>query len=359
MNTLRMGIKYPSENQRDWWDIFVAMMNDFDASLYAGREDRNIIMMGGGTVSWDKNTSELSWTSDILFVSPHKGYVEKVLTGNITVGETEFFYVNLTRLPGANVTLSPYYSSKVPESDNAYAVAFRYNDTIYFRNGRSLEHGESGPLFVETVPGSGIYDWIRKDIIIQSDGDTWLGYGETETDSIQGNLSTAFPEPLLGSDSVDVYKDGVLCKYVSGAPSNSTEWTWVDSGSPEPVIQIGAGSLTNDVYTVNYPRGLSGSISNWLRTHITVQTNGDTWVGNGSTETSTTQGGLTTAFPIPLVNFQSVDVFYNGVLMKQITGSPSDTTEYRWVTNGSPEPVIEIGAGSVSGDLITVRTPYV
>ena len=357
MKTPRIGIEYPAENQRAWWDIFVNGMNQIDSALFANREDRNILMFGGGSVSWNAVSGELSWGSDIRLISPYKGYVGTISAGSITLSSGQFFYVNMVRLPSGNFSLTPIIGGKMPEGNNAFAIAFCYGTSIYFRNGRSLDNGESGPLFVETVPGSGIYDWIRMDIEKQLDGDTWLGYGATETASSQGGLTEPFPDPLIGSESVDVFKDGVLMKKVSGAPSDQTEWRWIDSGSPNPVIEIGFGGSAGDIYTVRYPRGLSGSLTNYLRVQAAIQSGGDTWIGNGDTDTASSQGGLGSG--IPIVDPQAIDVYYEGSLIKRVSGAPADTSEWRWVESGSPAPVIEIGAGSTAGDLVIVRYPYV
>lgn len=361
MKTKRMGIDYPSENQRSWFDTFVRGMNDIDGALFANREDRNILMLGGGTVAWNAVTNTLSWSADMIFVSPCRGFKGELASGDISISDGEFFYVNMTRYPGSNFSLSAIKGNRMPENNNAFCVCYRNGDTVYFRNGRSLGHGESGPLFVETVPGSGIYDWVRIDVEKQNAGDTWIGNGPIDTAGTQGGLSNVFPEPLIGEESIDVYLNGVLIKNVSGAPANQNEWRWIDAGAPSPVIEIGSGGSAGDMYVIRYPRGKLGSLTNYLRAQVEIQVNGDTWIGNDSTDTAGTQGGLSNEFPVPIVDPQAIDVFYNGVLTRRVNSAPSSTLEWVWVETGFPDPapVIEIGAGSTAGDLVVVRYPYV
>ncbi len=106
--------------------------------------------------------------------------------------------------------------------------------------------------------------------------------------------------------------------------------------------------------------GYAGAIytaSGFKRNQISIGTNGDTFIGTGGTPTATTQGGLSAGFSDAIMAPDSVDVFYGTALCHYTAGVPASTSEWTWVTGGSPAPVIQIGAGSTAGDIVTVKYP--
>ena len=50
-NTSKMAWPYPTENQDPWWDAYVSLMTAMDASGFASREDRSIVVMEGGRIT--------------------------------------------------------------------------------------------------------------------------------------------------------------------------------------------------------------------------------------------------------------------------------------------------------------------
>ena len=54
----KMGWNFPEEDQDPFYDDFEDMVNAMDASGTAAREDRNIVLMGGGEFSFDDATGE-------------------------------------------------------------------------------------------------------------------------------------------------------------------------------------------------------------------------------------------------------------------------------------------------------------
>jgi hypothetical protein len=131
----------PTENQNPWYEAFVAFISAQDASAFAAREDRQVIMLGGGTVSWAVPT--LTWTSVFRLTAPIEGFLWEVPAGTVTIEDGEALYAVLVRGPVSNTVVGVAVASQVPSSDQALVLAVRVGSRIYFRTGMSLGDGES------------------------------------------------------------------------------------------------------------------------------------------------------------------------------------------------------------------------
>jgi len=254
-NTARLNLEYPAEYQDPWFQIFERFVNGLDAALYAGREDRNLILLGGGTVAWDATAEELSFSLDIVITSPQTGYAMSLSTAEspITIQDGQVLYVDLSRGATGAASLTPYVGNVVPSSNNAFMLAVRRGTIVYFRNGRGFADGDSGTLYIEPSAGAPISAVVRRQVAVQTNGDTWIGDGgATDSAAAQGSLSAGFTSAILTPGGVDVFYNNVLCHYTTGAPASINEWRWVTTGSPAPAIEIGAGSLAGDIVTVKY-----------------------------------------------------------------------------------------------------------
>jgi len=137
----RMEWPIPTENQNPWYEAFVALVAAQDSSVYASREDRHIIMLGGGTVSWTVPT--LTWTAPINLAAPVTGFLWQVAAGAVTIEDGQVLYATLVRGPTSNVTVSVSVANTVPSSDQALVLAIRVGTSIYFRSGLTLASGSS------------------------------------------------------------------------------------------------------------------------------------------------------------------------------------------------------------------------
>lgn len=146
-NSRRMVWPYPSLNADPWYDTFESMVTAMDSSSYANREDRGIFLAKGGSFSFNASTGILSWDDVLEMHSPVTGYRNYLPSGSVTILDGQFFYVNLTRWPLTNVSLSPFAAGSVPNTDDAYVLAARRGDDIYFRSGVKLSDGETKGLF--------------------------------------------------------------------------------------------------------------------------------------------------------------------------------------------------------------------
>lgn len=172
-NTDRMNWPYPSENQDPWWETFKTLMQAQDASGYAAREDRHLILFGGGTMTFTAGTGLLTWASEINILAAISGFKWYVAAGSISLNDGEVAYVDLSRYPTLNSSLAIAKAAQVPSTDSALALCVRIGNKVFFRNGRSINDGSSFALLeIETGGGGGGVVPLAKGDLITHDGAT-------------------------------------------------------------------------------------------------------------------------------------------------------------------------------------------
>lgn len=152
-NTAKMQWPYPTKDSDPWFDGFESMTGAMDASGYAAREDRNILISGGGMVSFTASTGLLAWSAAIVVMSPIAGFKLTVPAGSVTLVDGACLYVNVTRAPLGNASLSSFVAGQVPNTDSALLLAIRNGSAVYFRNGSQVDDGDSKSLFAGSGGG--------------------------------------------------------------------------------------------------------------------------------------------------------------------------------------------------------------
>ena len=142
-NSPRMGWPYPAENAEQWFKSFESFVNAMDTSGFASREDRQFILAGGGTVTWNSTTGTLEWTDDLHLVSAISGFRISAEAASVTLTEGQLMYVTVIRAPTQNITTTPSIGVQVPDTDNSVLYAARIGDRLYWRNGLMMQNGES------------------------------------------------------------------------------------------------------------------------------------------------------------------------------------------------------------------------
>jgi len=138
---------YPSRDQDPWYQLFDSLVIAQDASGYAAREDRQIIMGGGGDISFDAGTGLVTWTAVLEFYSLIAGFKISVAAGSATLEDGEVLYTNLTRSPTQNQGVSTAVANQVPNTDSAIAIAVRDGTAVYWRHGFRIADGETVSVF--------------------------------------------------------------------------------------------------------------------------------------------------------------------------------------------------------------------
>lgn len=154
-NTSKMIWPYPNKDSDPWFDAFTSMVLAMDASGYASREDRSIVLTGGGVVSFVASTGSLSWAAAIAMLSPIAGFKMTLPVGSVALQDGQALYVNVTRSPVGALTLSAQVGNQVPNTDAAMLLAIRSGTVVYWRNGAASVDGVPSTLFAGGGGGGG------------------------------------------------------------------------------------------------------------------------------------------------------------------------------------------------------------
>jgi hypothetical protein len=149
----RMQWPYPGRDDDPWYDKFADLVQALDVSGYASREDRSLIVSGGGTITWAPPV--LTWTAPIVFSDPLTGFLLSIAAGSASLADGQVLYTTLVRQPLQNQSISVVVASKIPGSpdgDNTIAIAVRIGTSIYFRTGFSLGAGGSSSGGIVSTP---------------------------------------------------------------------------------------------------------------------------------------------------------------------------------------------------------------
>jgi hypothetical protein len=172
------------------------------------KEDRQIILMGGGVFHWDATAisgteGELTWTDDFLIKFPITGGYNRINTAlngsfefHIGLEDGDVAYVTLVR--GASGIADDVAATvAVPgdvalDDDDVFVFIARNGDKVYLWNGTSLSDGES----VELGSAQSGLQWY---------------YRELGT-AAQITSFTSIKEYEVGDHSLMVYKNGVKAR---------------------------------------------------------------------------------------------------------------------------------------------------
>ncbi len=156
--TPRMLLPYPGADSNQWNAAFDAMVLALDASLYTTREDRNIVVFGGGTMTFTASTGVLTWSAGINLLAAVTGFQWQIPAGQVTLLDGQLFYITVTRAPQNNTTCLPTVGSftpNQPNGDNEILVGIRIGTVVHFRDGFTIGDGQSKTVFDNTSSGGG------------------------------------------------------------------------------------------------------------------------------------------------------------------------------------------------------------
>jgi hypothetical protein len=162
-NTSKMIWPFPAKDSDPWYEGFASMVAAMDASGYASREDRNILLSEGGSVSFTASSGLLSWAGAIVLLSPIAPFKLTIPAGSVTLLDGQRLYVNVTRSPATNVSLAAMVADGIPNTNDAMLIAVRSGSDVYFRNGSRISDGESKTLFESAgaSPGAEQVDVVK------------------------------------------------------------------------------------------------------------------------------------------------------------------------------------------------------
>lgn len=165
--TTRSKIPYPNEQADPWYAAFQDMINAIDYNVYAEWEDRNMSVMGGGQFSWNAGAGLLTWTANIECGSAPTGFVWRVLgPASRVILDGEYMWFQAVRAPINNVAVAVFTGSSVPlvgqDGTDCVVLVRRQGNLLYFRNGGTLDDGDSEYVFEE---GTGDENFSYKTVV--------------------------------------------------------------------------------------------------------------------------------------------------------------------------------------------------
>jgi len=270
-NSPRMRWPYPSQDQDPWFEQFETMVQEMDSSGAASREDRQTVMGEGGDVSFDASAGLLSWSAALEIYAPIKGVKSSLAAQGVNIAHGEALYVELTRYPTDNQTLTAVVSSQVPSRDEAFVICVRNNDTIYFRHGVSLEDGDTKQIF--NVAGgavSEIYERQATFTVPEGSGAQSATEGVAVVAGSMIGLSAELLRPVTsGTVTVNAKIGGVTAFTVTLSFPANPEWA-VSTTAAGPVGLTAGAPITVEVQTTTYLN--ADSLASGLTVNVAMKT---------------------------------------------------------------------------------------
>jgi hypothetical protein len=138
--TTRLKWPVPSEHQEPWYKGFQNLVNAQDATSYASKEDRNLVVSSESKPTFNSVSGLLTWSSSIKLLSAPTGFYWEIEAGSETLLEGQFLYVTLPRSPTDNITVSTGVAYQLPEArgDDHVVLVVRFGDYLFWRSGTEI-----------------------------------------------------------------------------------------------------------------------------------------------------------------------------------------------------------------------------
>ena len=244
----RLRWPYPSQYTDPWYEPFQALVEAMDASVYTTREDRSSLLMSTATVTFNVSgvSGVLTWDAPIELLSPLTGFLLSVSAGTVSLLDGELLYMQVVRAPTVSAVVSFNVARAVPNTDDCLLMAIRRGGTVYWRDGKVINNGESLQLF-STGGGGGGNNFIKRD-----------GTNSPTADISWGNFKLLdLASPTLATDGANKgYVDGFLKRDGTNSPTADIPW------NAKKITNLLDPTSAQDAATKNYvDSAISGAVS--------------------------------------------------------------------------------------------------
>lgn len=222
----RLGIPYPSDRGRSWYEDFVAFVTAVDAALFAALGLPHLLRSGGGTLSWNAGTGVLSWDEAFVFSMPTTGFQWTLPAGSVTIPDGSFVVFAVTHGVTANVSVTAVVTTTITDHTSAVALCRRLGTTILFHGGHLIvgtRDVEASDLFGQALTEDEL------DAVRGASTPTAANPFATMADVSGGGSSN--PEFSLGGGGVRTGLDGGAAEIIGTYWYDPAEHTGVTAGT--------------------------------------------------------------------------------------------------------------------------------
>lgn len=105
-NTPDLNIPFPDEYQDPFFVDYTDQMNDLESWLKISWEEGQLLVYGGGTISF--SSPNVTWSSDIIIESPMTGNKVTITADTQQIDDNEILWATGLTRPLANATITTF-----------------------------------------------------------------------------------------------------------------------------------------------------------------------------------------------------------------------------------------------------------
>jgi hypothetical protein len=140
-----LKIPYPSEKEVPFYDSYLAQVEAQDAVAFMAKVQANVMVGGGGTITFTPGTSTLTWTTDFVVPVFHYGKKISIPFGPDNVNRHAIIpdgYAIVVEIPYSmsdNVILPMRLLGQLtPANHQQCVIGWRFGNKVYFRGMNSV-----------------------------------------------------------------------------------------------------------------------------------------------------------------------------------------------------------------------------
>lgn len=139
--TLLNEFTFPAEDQDPYFKTISSFYGQLDTAVWNNRLRSNLIIAGGGTLSWNSGTGLLSWTSDFGLKHLSSGFLIEYVYGPDNVNreasilEGQILYGKFASSISESQKRNLFVADSLPAGEDNIVLAWRYSGNLYFQNG--------------------------------------------------------------------------------------------------------------------------------------------------------------------------------------------------------------------------------
>lgn len=145
-NTPRLSLQFPDDGEDPYFVKIKSFFESLDSFIFANMSDRNLVLRGGGTISFNSATNVVTWGSALELVDYVSGLLITISASSLSIADGEAAFIDTSRALSASVIATLTSAPSVGVGSGKIVVFARNGSKIIFRNGVVLDAGFSGAI---------------------------------------------------------------------------------------------------------------------------------------------------------------------------------------------------------------------